>query len=167
VTSRKKLETRADPLKGRLPGETRADPWTDRRAGAITKLRLQDFRHDGEQYVLRFQEKGGKSREIPARLELQREILAYLSAAGIGGDAKDRPLFRSVVRKTKQLTGNALTSEAILELVKRRLKAAGLPNRLSPHSFRVSAIAELLTQGVPLKDVQHLAGHAELRTTGL
>ena len=88
--------------------------YTACRAGAIAKLRLQDFQHDGEQYVLRFQEKGGKSREIPVRLELQRDILAYLEAAGIGADAKDRPLFRSTVRKTKQLTGNALTSKANL-----------------------------------------------------
>ena len=58
-----------------------------------------------------------------------------LTAAGIGADAKDRPLFRSTVRKTKQLTGNALTSKAICELVKRRLKAAKLPERLSPHSL--------------------------------
>ncbi len=41
---------------------------------------------------------------IPVRLELQREILGYLKAAGIGDNAKDRPLFRSTVRKTKQLT---------------------------------------------------------------
>jgi site-specific recombinase XerD len=30
------------------------------RAGAVAKLRLGDFQHDGEQYVLRFREKGGK-----------------------------------------------------------------------------------------------------------
>jgi len=137
------------------------------RAGAVAKLRLQDFQHDGEQYVLRFQEKGGKSREIPVRLELQRDILAYLAAAGIGEENKDRPLFRSTVRKTKQLTANALTTKDICNLVKRRLKDAGLPKRLSPHSFRVSAITDLLTQGVPLEDVQYLAGHAEPRTTGL
>jgi integrase/recombinase XerD len=137
------------------------------RAGAVAKLRLQDFQHDGEQYVLRFQEKGGKSREIPVRLELQRDILAYLAAAGIGAENKDRPLFRSTVRRTKQLTGNALTTKDICKLVKRRLKDAGLPKRLSPHSFRVSAITDLLTQGVPLEDVQYLAGHAEPRTTGL
>jgi integrase/recombinase XerD len=137
------------------------------RAGAVAKLRLQDFQHDGEQYVLRFQEKGGKSREIPVRLELQRDILAYLAAAGIAEDNKDRSLFRSTVRKTKQLTGNALTTKDICNLIKRRLKDAGLPKRLSPHSFRVSAITDLLTQGVPLEDVQYLAGHAEPRTTGL
>jgi site-specific recombinase XerD len=137
------------------------------RAGAVAKLRLQDFQHDGEQYVLRFQEKGGKSREIPVRLELQREILAYLAAARIGAEAKDRPLFRSTVRKTKQLTGNALTTKSICALVKRRLKDAGLPERLSPHSFRVTAITDLLTQGVPLDDVQYLAGHSSPRTTRL
>jgi site-specific recombinase XerD len=40
------------------------------------------------------------------------------------------------------------------EPVKRRLKDAGLPVRLSPHSFRVTGITDLLTQGVPLDDVQ-------------
>ena len=87
--------------------------------------------------------------------------------AGIAGENKDRPLFRSTVRKTKRLTGNPMTSKSICELVKRRLKDAKLPNRLSPHSFRVSAVTDLLTQGVPLEDVQYLAGHSSSRTTRL
>jgi integrase/recombinase XerD len=66
-----------------------------------------------------------------------------------------------------RVTGNALTTKDICNLVKRRLNEAGLPKRLSPHSFRVSAITDLLTQGVPLEDVQYLAAHAEPRTTGL
>jgi integrase/recombinase XerD len=141
--------------------------YTACRAGAVAKLRLQDFQSEGTQYVLRFQEKGGKSREIPVRHDLEGNIRAYLEAAGIAAEAKDRPLFRSTLRRTKQLTGNALTTKAICELVKRRLKDAGLPLRLSPHSFRVATITDLLTQGVPLEDVQYLAGHAEPRTTGL
>jgi hypothetical protein len=36
-----------------------------------------------------FQEKGGKSREIPVRHDLDGFILAYVEAAGIAGDAKD------------------------------------------------------------------------------
>jgi hypothetical protein len=35
-----------------------------------------------------------------------------------------------------------------------------------PPSFRVFGITDLLSQNVPLEDVQHLAGHAEPRTTG-
>ena len=34
----------------------------------------------------------------------------------------------------------------ICELVKRRLKDAGLPSRLSPHSFRVTGITDLLSR---------------------
>ncbi|WP_074306048.1 tyrosine-type recombinase/integrase [Singulisphaera sp. GP187] len=60
-----------------------------------------------------------------------------------------------------------MTSKSICELVKRRLKVAGLPSRLSPHSFRVAAVTNLLTQRVPLEDVQYLAGHSEPRTTAL
>src|SRR3954453_22300192 len=79
--------------------------YTACRAGALAKLRLGDFQHDGLQYVLRFTEKGGKSREIPVRHDLEGYILAYLDAAGIPGAAKGRPLFRSALRRTKQLTG--------------------------------------------------------------
>ena len=109
--------------------------YTACRGGAVAKLRLGDFQHDGQQYVLRFQEKGGKSREIPVRHDLEGFILAYVEAAGIGGDAKESPLFRMGNGRTRKLSGTAMTSKRICELVKRRLKDAGLPSRLSPHSF--------------------------------
>ncbi len=141
--------------------------YTACRAGALARLRLQDLQHDGEQYVLRFHEKGGKSREIPVRLDLQRILLAYVETAKLAAEPKDRALFRSAVRRTRQLTVRPLTAKAVCELVKRRLKDAGLPTRLSPHSFRVTAITDLLTQGVPLDDVQYLAGHSSPRTTRL
>lgn len=141
--------------------------YTACRAGAVAKLRLGDFQDEGSQYVLRFQEKGGKSREIPVRHDLESFILAYVHAAGIATEAKERWLFRASNGKTKKLGEGSMTSKTICELVKRRLKGAGLPSRLSPHSFRVTAITDLLTQGVPLEDVQYLAGHAEPRTTGL
>jgi integrase/recombinase XerD len=137
------------------------------RAGAVAKLRLGDFQHDGSQYVLRFSEKGGKSREIPVRHDLEGHIWDYLDAAGIVAENKDRPLFRSTLGKTKRLTGKPLTTKDVCRMVKRRLKDAGLPLRLSPHSFRVTGITDLLTQGVPLDDVQYLAGHSSPRTTKL
>src|SRR6516164_4231060 len=141
--------------------------YTACRAGAVAKLRLGDFQHDGSQYVLRFQEKGGKSREIPVRHDLEGFILAYVEAAGIAGDAKDSPLFRASNGRSRKLAAKPLGTERICELVKRRLKDAGLPSRLSPHSFRVTAITSLLEQGVPMEDVQYLAGHVEPRTTTL
>jgi hypothetical protein len=44
------------------------------------------------------------------RLELLPEILAYLAAVNIKVDNKNQPMFRSTVRKTKQATGNSLTT---------------------------------------------------------
>lgn len=137
------------------------------RAGAVAKLRRCDFQHDGTQALLRFQEKGGKSREIPVRHDLEGYIRAYLEAAGIEGEAKDSPLFRASNGRSKLLGGGPLSSKRICELVKRRLSDAGISTRYSPHSFRVAGITDLLSQGVPLEDVQYLAGHAEPRTTGL
>jgi len=52
-------------------------------------------------------------------------------------------------------------------MMKRRLKDAGMSEALSPHSFRVTTITDLLEQGIPLEDVQRLAGHADPRTTRL
>jgi site-specific recombinase XerD len=141
--------------------------YTACRAGAAAKLRLGDFQHDGTQYVLRFQEKGGKSREIPVRHDLEGLILAYVDAAGISGEAKESPLFRASNGRSRKLAARPMGTERICELVKRRLKDAVLPSRLSPHSFRVSAITSLLELGVPMGDVQYLAGHAEPRTTTL
>ena len=87
---------------------------------------LRDFQHDGTQYVLRFQEKGGKSREIPVRHNLKGFILAYIDAAGIAGEAKDTPLFRASNGRSRKLGAKPLGTERICELVKRRLKDAGL-----------------------------------------
>jgi len=101
------------------------------------------------------------------RHDLERYILAYVEVAGTAAEAKDRPLFRASNGRTKKLTGGLLTSKRVCELVKRRLKDAGLPSRMSPHSFRVTAITDLLSQGVPLEDVQYFAGHSEPRTTAL
>lgn len=141
--------------------------YTAARAGAVAKLRMGDLRHDGSQYVFRLREKGGKAREIPVRHDLEGYILAYIESARIAGEGKESPLFRSAVRRTGQLTGLPLTTKSIGELVKRRLNDAGLPSHLSPHSFRVTTLTDLLKQGVPLEEVQYLAGHASPRTTGL
>jgi site-specific recombinase XerD len=141
--------------------------YTAARVGAIAKLRVRDYIDAGDQYCLRFTEKGGKSREIPMRHDLQQFMTSYLAAANSAPAPPDAPLFRTAIRRTKQLTENRMTAGDMGRMVKRRMRDAGLPARLSPHSFRVATITDLLAQGVPLEDVQHLAGHADPRTTRL
>lgn len=141
--------------------------YTAARVGAVASLRRGDLYDVGDQYCLRFAEKGGKSREIPVRHDLQQFVRAYLSAGEMEYANKSNPLFRTTIGKTKKLTHNGMTAGDITRMVKRRMRDACLPARLSPHSFRVATITDLLSQGVPLEDVQNLAGHADPRTTRL
>jgi integrase/recombinase XerD len=117
--------------------------------------------------MLHFSDKGGESREIPVRHDLQQLIDEYIAAAGVLADAKSTPVFRSAIRRSKELSDHSMSANDVCRMVKCRLAAAGLPSRLSPHSFRVATITDLLTQGVPIEDVQHLASHADPRTTSL
>ena len=140
--------------------------YTGARVGAVAKLTVRDFYDAGGQHCFRFSEKGGKSREIPCRHDLQGFLAAYLAAAGIA-DQKHGPLFRTAARRVRRLTLTAIPANDVCKMVKRRLKDAGLPPQISPHSFRVAVATDLLTQDVPLEQVQYLLGHADSRTTKL
>ena len=142
--------------------------YTAARVGAVSKLRVKNLYDSGDQYCLHFDDKGGKSREIPVRHDLQTLLFDYLERADLQlGHDDSRPLFTTSIKKTKELTMRSMTAGDIGRMVKRRMAACGLPRRLSPHSFRVTTITDLLEQGVPLEDVQNLAGHADPRTTRL
>ena len=141
--------------------------YTASRVGAVAKLRRSDFYDVADQHCLRFHEKGGKVREIPVRHDLLEFLNAYLDVSGLRCSEPSVPLFRTAVRRTKRLTQNCMTADDMARMVKRRFREAGLSARLSPHSFRVTTITDLLEQGVPLEDVQYLAGHADPRTTRL
>jgi len=141
--------------------------YTATRAGAVASLRLKDFTSDGMQYSLRFHEKGGKSRSIPVRHDLQAILLDYLEGIAWESQLGDAPFFRSAAGRTGELTALPVRNVDICRMVKRRLRDAGLPGNLSPHSFRVATLTDLLLQGVPLEDAQYLAGHADPRTTRL
>jgi site-specific recombinase XerD len=138
--------------------------YTGARVGAVAKLRLSDYRNNGDMRTLRFREKGGKDREIPVRHDLDEWLREYIAAAGIGEDSRAAPLFRAA-DKTKQLNRDDYDAHSIRQMMKRRLKSAGLPDLFSPHSFRVTVVTDLLNQNVPLEDVQYLAGHSSPTTT--
>lgn len=139
--------------------------YTAARAGAVAKLRMADFYTDGRQWYLRLDEKGGKTRSIPCRTDLQQYIEEYLGSVGSAGSL---PLFRSIAGRHGKSTDLAMTGNDILRMFKRRLRAAGLPVTVFKcHSLRASTATNLLEQGVELADVQFLLGHSDPRTTKL
>ncbi|MCB9858807.1 MAG: tyrosine-type recombinase/integrase [Phycisphaerales bacterium] len=140
--------------------------YTAVRAGAVSKLERGHFFSDGGQSMFRFHEKGGKVRDIPCRHDLEGFVQEYLAMAEPPESVS--PLFRTAVGRTNQLSDKGMTENDILRMVKRRFRKTGLPaEHLTCHSFRATTITDLLDQGVPLEDVQYLAGHADPRTTRL
>jgi integrase/recombinase XerD len=108
-----------------------------------------------------------QARETPVRPGLETFIAEHIDRASLRGALKDTPLFQSALKKKRRLSGNAIHVNDICRVMKRRLKDIGLPLLFSRHSFCVTTITDPLNLGVPLEDVQRLAGHADLRTTRL
>lgn len=60
--------------------------------GAVASLRRGGFYHASDQWMLHFEEKGGKSREIPVRHNLELMLFEYIEVASLKTAPKDVPL---------------------------------------------------------------------------
>ena len=137
------------------------------RVGALVRLRVGDLRRHEDGRVFRFREKGGKEREIPVRRDLDGWIEEYMHSAGMTDDPPESPLWRRGVSHAGPLAPHGIDTPGVRALLKRRLRTAGLPADLTPHSFRVLVVTDLLSQNVPVEEVQYLVGHSHPSTTQL
>ncbi len=62
-------------------------------------------------------------------------------------------------------SGQRLDRHGATRIVRRVAKKAGVSKRSSPYSLRYSLITAALDSGVPLRDIQIAARHADPRTT--
>ena len=67
--------------------------------------------------------------------------------------------------RSSSVNGARMDRHAADRTVKRLARRAGITKRISPHSLRHSFITAALDAGVPLRDVQDAASHADPRTT--
>ncbi|HEX5039791.1 MAG TPA: site-specific tyrosine recombinase XerD [Candidatus Limnocylindria bacterium] len=106
--------------------------------------------------------KGNKERRVPmgeeARDRLHRYRIGPREAWTAG---KPTPAVFVGMR------GRRLSREAVWRLVKRWADAAGVRERVTPHTFRHSFATHLLEGGADLRVVQALLGHASISTTQL
>ncbi len=135
------------------------------RVGAALSLRVEDYYTEGRRAWFRLHEKGGKRHEIPAHHNAADYLDAYLDAAGIAQQKKSA-LFRSIDRSGK-LTDRPLDARNALDMIKRRAKAAGLPETICCHTFRATGITVYLEGGGTIEKAQSLANHESPKTTKL
>src|SRR6201987_4975849 len=138
--------------------------YTFARIGAVVNLKVEDYYPSGKRFLLRFKEKGGKEKEIPVHHKLEEVLDEYLKVSKL---QPEEPLFPTTLGKSRELGSRPMTRIDGANLLKRRLRDAGIIGDYSPHSFRATGITNYLENGGTLDVAQRIAGHADSRTTKL
>jgi integrase/recombinase XerD len=151
--------------------------YTGARVGAVAGLEREHYYEARDQWMLHFDEKRGKSREIPVAHGLKALFDEYLERTGLKDERRKRDpksgefepvyLFRTALRRSGKLTKSPMTGNDIYRMMQRHAARAGLGAKFSPHSFRVAIATDLHDQGVATDEIQTLLGHSDVRTTNL
>jgi integrase/recombinase XerD len=128
------------------------------RVSEVTSLRLEQV--DVRVGYLTVLGKGGKERIVPIGKHGQEALRTYVEHERVRLVA-GRPSPWVFVRPG----GRPISRQTVWKLVKRRATAAGLRQRVSPHTLRHSFATHLLDGGADLRVVQTLLGHADVGTT--
>jgi integrase/recombinase XerD len=110
--------------------------------------------------VVRVRGKGGKERIVPVGERAREALSAYLSGP------------RQRLLGTRHCTdlfvtprGGRMTRQGFWKLLGRYARAAGIEQRVYPHTLRHSFATHLLERGADLRAVQAMLGHADIATT--
>lgn len=125
---------------------------TGMRLSELVSLDVKDL--DPISETARVVGKGSKERICPVGDYALEAISKYRQAARVHAG----PLF---INKSR----GRLTGRSIWLMMKKHLRAAGLPSTMSPHKLRHTFATHLLDNGADLRSVQALLGHSSLSTT--
>ena len=128
------------------------------RASEATALEVGDL--DLEAGVLQARGKGSKERLVPIGREAVRAVRQYLARGRprLVGQRAERRLFVNQ-------RGGGLTRQGLYKIVQRHARAAGLADKMSPHTLRHTFATHLLSGGCDLRSLQEMLGHADIATT--
>jgi integrase/recombinase XerC len=106
---------------------------------------------------LKIKGKGNKERLVPVLPVIKEKIAAYLQACPYRL-TNGEPLFLGA-------RGERVSPRIIQRNLAKLRAYTGLPDNLTPHALRHSFATHLLAQGINLRSIQELLGHASLSTT--
>jgi integrase/recombinase XerD len=127
------------------------------RSVEVRALQLEDVQIASSQ--IRVLGKGNKQRLLPLPQELVDALATYLRL--------ERPLTNSsflLVCLKGRRRGQPLTAAGLRSLF-RHHRAASQVSSANPHRFRHTFGADMVRDGISLPALQHLMGHAQIRTT--
>jgi len=126
------------------------------RIGELVRVRVSDAL--GKSGKLRIHGKGNRERFVyVTNQHLLADLNSYAAARAAISDV-DAPLLLNS-------RGSALTEAAFRKRLRRVSLQLDLPSHLTPHQFRHSAATMLIEEGVDIRFVQRLLGHASITTT--
>ena len=131
--------------------------FTGIRRSEAAGIQLEDL--DLERGLLLVRGKRDKQRVVPLTPETVAALQEYLACR--------RPTPSRALFITRQGEALASPGRAINRMLERILRRAGLADQgITPHKLRHTFATHLICNGVDVRTVQELLGHADLQTTG-
>ena len=125
----------------------------------VTELvELTIDRIDLKEAVIRVHGKGSKERLTFMDEEAIERIQKYLHQVRTSIAKKEKILFLTRLSK-------GFTRQGVWAMVKKHGKMAGIQSELTPHTLRHSFATHLLMNGMDIRSIQLLLGHADIQTT--
>lgn len=125
------------------------------RVSELTLLDLCDV--NLSEKMIHVKGKGKKERIVPMTQEASSWIQSYL----VHPSRKPKETQALFLNKF----GERLTTRSVDRLFQKYVLQSGLPKKVTPHTIRHSIATHLLENGMDLKTIQELLGHASLTTT--
>jgi integrase/recombinase XerD len=122
------------------------------RIGSACSLNVTDVHEQRGYDVITFIAKGGKLTTMPLPVPAMRAVRAAI------GDREQGPLLLNT-------WGGRMDRASATRWIKKIAAAAAVDTDITPHSLRRSFITTGLASGVPARDMQLAAGHANINTT--
>lgn len=123
-------------------------------------VELELSRVDLELRIVKVMGKGQKERIVPLGGPAADALRAWIEFGRpkLVGIREERRVFVN-------MRGGALTRQGLYGIVGTHAKAAGLADRMTPHTLRHSFATHLLSGGCDLRALQEMLGHADAATT--
>ena len=126
---------------------------TGMRIGEILNLELKaiDLQRN---YIHIKNAKGRKDRTVPLGKQIRKILIAYAKTYS-----------PKVYLFENDKTGDQYSASSVRQFLKRNCQLAGIQKKVTPHTLRHSYATHLLDNGVAIRYIQELLGHAKPETT--